>query len=62
MPLFELECQRCGKVFEVRESVDRLREIRCPACGAGQVERLWSPFSSPGASGGGCGSSVPGFG
>ncbi len=62
MPLFEFECQSCGKVFELRESVERLPDVRCPACGAGTVERLWSPFSSPAASGGTCGGSTSGFG
>jgi putative FmdB family regulatory protein len=55
MPLFEFECQHCGNVFELRIATASTPAVRCPACGSGQVERLWSPFSSPsGSNGGGC--------
>jgi len=63
MPLYEFECQRCGKVFEVRESLGAPPAGRtCPECGAAAVERVWSPFSSPSGGAGGCGGTSTGFG
>lgn len=62
MPLFEFECQVCGKVFEVRVTAARPTPVACPACQSTRLERLWSPFSSPASSSGGCGSPTSGFG
>ncbi|MFB3819805.1 MAG: zinc ribbon domain-containing protein [Candidatus Methylomirabilales bacterium] len=63
MPLYEFECQQCGKVFEVRTAAGAGEGGRaCPDCGSPRVERLWSPFSSPSGGAGGCGSRVSGFG
>lgn len=40
MPIFEYECQKCGKKFEelVRSHEE---EVRCPKCGA-PAGRVWS--------------------
>lgn len=63
MPLYEFECQQCGKVFEVRTASGAGDGGRtCPECGSAKVERLWSPFSSPSGGAAGCGGSVSGFG
>jgi putative FmdB family regulatory protein len=64
MPLFEFECQGCGTVFECRISGGNSPAARCPACNSEDVERLWSPFSSPsGSSASGCGGArLGGFG
>ena len=49
MPLYEYECQECGNRFETLRPVDGDdAEVRCPACGAGGVERKLSTFASPG--------------
>ena len=42
MPLYEYECQKCGKHVERIEKVDGPHLKKCPSCG-GRVERLMSP-------------------
>ena len=39
MPLYEYECQKCGRRTEKIESVDGRHLKKCPHCG-GKVERL----------------------
>ena len=39
MPLYEYECQKCGRRTEKIESVDGRYLKKCPHCG-GKVERL----------------------
>ena len=39
MPLYEYECQKCGRRTEKIESVDGPHLKKCPHCG-GKVERL----------------------
>jgi putative FmdB family regulatory protein len=45
MPLYDFACRACGERFEARVSVDELPA--CPACGAGECERLPSAFAGP---------------
>jgi putative FmdB family regulatory protein len=63
MPLFEYECQDCGRIFEV---FTRRRELwatpKCPECGKANVERVLSSFSGTTSGGGGCVTSGSGFG
>lgn len=42
MPLYEYECEKCGKHFERIEKVDGPHLKKCPSCG-GRVKRLMSP-------------------
>jgi putative FmdB family regulatory protein len=42
VPLYEYECQKCGKHFERIEKMDGPYLKKCPNCG-GRVERLVSP-------------------
>ena len=42
MPLYEYECQKCGKHFEKIEKLQGPYLKKCPNCG-GRVERLMSP-------------------
>jgi putative FmdB family regulatory protein len=63
MPLYEFECQQCGKVFEVRTPPGVAEgERACPVCRSTKVERVWSPFSSPSRGAAGCSGGVSGFG
>lgn len=39
MPLYEYQCEKCGKRFEKIESVSASRIKKCPECGA-RAERL----------------------
>ena len=43
MPIYEFKCLKCNECFEilVRNSEDSI-EMRCPACGAGDFERILS--------------------
>lgn len=55
MPLYEYQCERCGKRFELlRRMSDADRGVECPYCESGEVERQISTFAA-----GGCG--VRGF-
>ncbi|HEY33093.1 MAG TPA: zinc ribbon domain-containing protein [Dehalococcoidia bacterium] len=45
MPIYEYECTKCGERFELRRSMsDSNREAKCPACGAEDSHRIFSPF------------------
>jgi putative FmdB family regulatory protein len=46
MPIYEFECEGCGKRFE--ELMSAGAEVVCPACGAGDVRRLYASVSPPG--------------
>ena len=48
MPIYEFECRKCKRKFGALVlSRDRLGDVRCKSCGSGELERLWSRFSSP---------------
>jgi putative FmdB family regulatory protein len=58
MPLFEYECQNCGKVFEELVFTSRIpdEEITCPHCGFNKArKRISAPaiggFSSDSSAG-----------
>jgi len=42
MPLYEYECEKCGKRFEKIEKVTAPHVQKCPKCG-GKAERLLAP-------------------
>ena len=51
MPLYEYQCRKCGKTFEVlRRMQDADNALECPKCRSRKVERQFSTFAS-----GGCG-------
>jgi putative FmdB family regulatory protein len=51
MPLYEYQCRKCGKIFELlRRIKDADGDLECPNCHAPKVERQFSSFAS-----GGCG-------
>jgi putative FmdB family regulatory protein len=52
MPMYEYRCRQCGEDYEeLRRMQDADRDLKCPFCGAEQIERLLSAFAT-----GGCGS------
>jgi putative FmdB family regulatory protein len=56
MPLYEYQCLRCGKTFELlRRISDADADLQCPDCHSQQIERQFSTFSA-----GGCSSSPSG--
>jgi putative FmdB family regulatory protein len=48
MPIYEYQCRACRKKSSALV-LSRAREadVRCTHCGSGDLERLWSRFSSP---------------
>ncbi len=51
MPIFEYVCQECGNKFEkLILSSRRRKALRCPSCGAENVEKSISMFSAGGGS------------
>jgi putative FmdB family regulatory protein len=48
MPVYEFECKKCRKVFEVGMSIVEVMEknVVCPDCGEKDVVQLFSSFSA----------------
>jgi len=47
MPIFEYECKECQHRFEILRIIKKDEDnLSCPQCGAGNVFKLLSPFSS----------------
>jgi putative FmdB family regulatory protein len=44
MPVYEFECEQCGRRFEELTSSDT-RGLACPDCGSERTRRLLSPVS-----------------
>lgn len=42
MPTFDYQCQKCGHVFEVRQSFSDAPVTKCESC-SGKVKKLFSP-------------------
>lgn len=42
MPIYEYQCQGCGKVTDIRHGFDERNSDACPACG-GTLARRFSP-------------------
>lgn len=63
MPLYEYDCEKCGKRVEVRHPVGQgAAQVECPSCGAVGLRRVFSSFFCAGSgdlnfSGGGSGGS-----
>jgi putative FmdB family regulatory protein len=54
MPLYEYECEKCKKRFELRRGItDKDDKLVCPVCGAKDPHRIFSAFST-GYGGGAC--------
>jgi putative FmdB family regulatory protein len=50
MPIYEYECKKCGKIFEVYQRLsDKAEDIKCPICGAEKPVKRVSSFSSCGS-------------
>jgi len=47
MPIYEYQCRKCEKVFEVIQKVNEGGEkLTCPSCGAKKPEKVMSCCSS----------------
>lgn len=54
MPIYEYQCNRCGKEFEqLVFSSDREEKFVCPSCGEKDTSRVLSCFSQGSARNGG---------
>jgi putative FmdB family regulatory protein len=54
MPIFEYECTRCGKTYDVLHKGKELEEdIECPHCGSKEYVKLMSVPAAPKIAGGG---------
>lgn len=44
MPVYEYQCQDCGKPFELTRPISESHapDVKCPACGSTHVERTYS--------------------
>jgi len=50
MPLYEYECDKCGRRVEVRQSVGQNgAEVACPSCGTVGLRRVFSRFACKGS-------------
>ena len=49
MPLYEYECEKCGKRVEVRQTIGQDgAQLECPSCGTLGLRRLFSSFACAG--------------
>jgi putative FmdB family regulatory protein len=47
--MYEYQCRQCGERYEeLRRFEDADRDLKCPSCGAEEVERLVSAFATAG--------------
>ena len=52
MPIYEYECKKCGKIFEIYQRLsEKGQNIKCPTCGAEKPAKRVSSFSSCGGDG-----------
>ncbi len=43
MPLYEYECQRCGRLFDARRGIDEGDStVSCPTCGDRDPKRVFA--------------------
>ena len=42
MPTYDYQCEKCGRVYEVRQSFSDAPMTKCEAC-SGKVHKLFSP-------------------
>lgn len=62
MPIYEFQCDACGRPFEeLFRRADERRRPHCPSCGSRNIHKKFSTFatggrSDGGGSGSGCGS------
>jgi len=55
MPIYEYCCRKCNSCFSLLQRIGATeKDTQCPACGAKDVKKMVSFFSSPSS-----GSSVP---
>jgi putative FmdB family regulatory protein len=48
MPIYEYDCQECGKEFELLVSSGRSADTQtCPFCASDKLTRKFSAFASP---------------
>ncbi|MFZ1947614.1 MAG: zinc ribbon domain-containing protein [bacterium] len=45
LPIFEYECAKCRKTFEVVSSGQASERVKCPRCTSRKVKKLFSGFS-----------------
>lgn len=46
MPVYEFECKKCGKAFELNLSLAQKdkKKVKCPSCTSSQVNQVFSTF------------------
>ena len=49
MPIFEYSCIKCGHHFEKLQKDGTTQPAECPSCGAAEIRRELSVFSSTGS-------------
>jgi putative FmdB family regulatory protein len=44
MPVYEFVCRGCQKAFEIMRPISEAQatDVKCPACGSGNVDRTYS--------------------
>jgi putative FmdB family regulatory protein len=52
MPIYEYKCKKCGEKFEMKLGIfQNKKSVKCPKCGGGEPERVFSSFSTDSRSG-----------
>ncbi|TFH36978.1 MAG: zinc ribbon domain-containing protein [Dehalococcoidia bacterium] len=50
MPLYEYECEKCGRRVEIRQAVGQDgSQVACPSCGTVGLRRVFSSFFCAGS-------------
>ena len=42
MPIYEYQCEHCGKTTDIKHGFKETPDATCPSCGGGPLKRLFS--------------------
>jgi len=62
MPIYEFNCEKCGRDSEILVRSSDWSGAKCPHCGSSRLDKKFSTFAAAGTGGAGAGSPACGTG